>query len=52
MPSDHERLSSAQFHATTILSVRRHGVVAIGGRMYDRPHLRAAQRLLARAASI
>src|SRR5690606_37538844 len=31
MPSDHERLSSAQFHATTILSVRRHGVVAIGG---------------------
>lgn len=27
------------------------GVVAIGGKMYDRPHLRLAERLLARAAS-
>ncbi len=27
------------------------GVVAIGGKMYDRPHLRLAERLLARATS-
>lgn len=27
------------------------GVVAIGGKMYDRPHLRQAERLLARAAA-
>jgi citrate lyase subunit beta/citryl-CoA lyase len=26
------------------------GVVAIGGKMYDRPHLRLAERLLARAS--
>jgi ATP-dependent HslUV protease subunit HslV len=31
MSSDDQRHSSAQFHATTILSVRRNGVVAIGG---------------------
>lgn len=28
------------------------GVVAIGGKMYDRPHLRRAERILARAATI
>ena len=28
------------------------GVLGIGGKMYDRPHLKRAQRLLARAASL
>jgi citrate lyase subunit beta/citryl-CoA lyase len=46
--------AEALAHARSVVAAFRDagdaGVVAIGGKMYDRPHLRLAERLLARAA--
>lgn len=44
-----ESLSQAQAVVEAFAAAGNPGVVAIGGKMYDRPHLRLAERLLARA---
>lgn len=50
-PSPEALLHSAEVVAA-FAAAGNAGVVAIGGRMYDRPHLRLAERLLARARSL
>jgi citrate lyase subunit beta/citryl-CoA lyase len=44
-----ESLAQAQSVVDAFAAAGNPGVVAIGGKMYDRPHLRLAERLLARA---
>ncbi len=44
-----EAIEQAQAVVGAFAAAGDAGVVAIGGKMYDRPHLRLAQRLLARA---
>jgi len=46
-----EAIAAAQAVVDAFASHGDAGVVAIEGKMYDRPHLRAAQRLLARSTS-
>lgn len=46
-----EALAQAQAIVDAFANAGNPGVVAIGGKMYDRPHLRLAERLLARAES-
>lgn len=48
-PSD-ESLAHARSVVAAFRDAGDAGVVAIGGKMYDRPHLRLAERLLARAS--
>lgn len=47
-----ESLAKAQMVVDAFASAGHPGVVAIDGKMYDRPHLRLAERLLARAKAI
>lgn len=47
-----ESLAKAQAVVDAFDAAGNPGVVAIDGKMYDRPHLRLAERLLARAKSI
>lgn len=46
-----EAVESARALVAAFAAAGNPGVVGLGGRMYDRPHLRRAERLLARAAS-
>jgi citrate lyase subunit beta/citryl-CoA lyase len=50
-PSE-ESLRQARAVVQTFAEAGNPGVVAIGGKMYDRPHLRLAERLLTRAATL
>lgn len=47
-----EAVEAAQALVRAFEEAGNPGVVGIGGRMYDRPHLRRAERLLARAAAL
>lgn len=49
-PSD-EAVAQAEKIVAAFRAAGDPGVLAIGGKMYDRPHLRLAERVLARAAS-
>lgn len=46
-----EAIAQAQAIVDAFADAGNQGVLAIGGKMYDRPHLRLAERLLARAKS-
>lgn len=46
---DEEAVAHAQAVVDAFAAAGNPGVVAIGGQMYDRPHLKRAERLLARA---
>ncbi len=48
-PSD-EEVAKARAVVEAFSAAGNAGVVNIGGRMYDRPHLALAERVLARAA--
>ena len=47
-----EAIEEAQSIAAAFEAAGNPGVVGIGGKMFDRPHLKRAQRLIARAATI